>query len=198
MKQTKVELKKLIMKKVQIMKKVIYVFVVVLFFSCGNNKKKNETIDIDTPSTKNVIQKDNILKIAFDIKVKEDDKFQLFYIDESPESKYNVDSRIVLPIQGSDEYQLIKFEFPPNILPYKFRVDVGENKNETLIKIRSVKLTLNNNTIEFDGATIDKFFQPNIYLNKAEDGYERKKVDGRYDPFFTSKAFLIKKMELEL
>ncbi len=178
------------------MKKIILVCLVVFSFAC-KNEEKSIKIKSELPVKKEVVN-DDIFKVFIDIKVNEDDKFQLFYVDDSPEGDFSVDKRLALLIKGDNNFQVIEFTLPANVFPYKFRVDLGENNLETSIEIRSIKLQYNNDVIEIGNLTLERFFQPNIYLEKTVNGYLRKTIDGRNDPFLLSTPLLIKKMELEL
>jgi hypothetical protein len=176
------------------MRKIVLVILLITAFACKEEAKKKE---IKEPVKKEVV-KDNIFRVFIEVKTQEDDKFQLFYIDDSPEGKFNGDKRLVQQVKGGDEVQIIQFTLPKEVLPYKFRIDLGENNYETIVVIKKVKLMYNNEVIEIDDLTLPRFFKPNVYLEKVETGYLRKTIDGRNDPFLLSTPLLIKKIELEL
>lgn len=187
------------------MKKIILAALVMLVISCKNDKKQNtegeQKIDKTDNRSKEVVSKeDNILTLTMSFKVLEDDKFELYYIDDSIDGVFNSEDRLAVYIKGNRDFQTIEFKLPEHSLPYMFRLDLGDNVNkyETPIEIRSVKLELNGNTIDIDDTIMDSFFQTNVYLQKTNGGYLRKIVDGKYDPFLLAKPVLIKKMELEL
>lgn len=147
-----------------------------------------------------VDEKDNIFKVSINAKFLEDDKIELHYINDFSNGTFNTKDREAIYIKGSNEFQLIELSLPKGVLPSKFRIDLGDNINmhETQIDINSVDIELNGNVINIDKTILDSFFQPNIYLERNENGYLRKVVKDKYDPFITSKAILIKKIELEL
>lgn len=180
------------------MKKAVLILIAIICFSCKDETKNKESQIVETP--KEVVVKDNTLSIILDVKVKEDDKLELYYVINSPEDGFSRDNRYATYIKGNNEFQKIEFKLPKDVFPYKLRLDLGDNGNkyETNIEIKSITLQLNNNTIEIDHTTMDSFFQPNVYLQKTDNGYSRKVVDGKYDPFLLAKPVLIKKMELEL
>ncbi|WP_347923215.1 hypothetical protein [Pontimicrobium sp. SW4] len=177
------------------MKKIILSCLVIFSFSCKNEDKK--ATEVQTPIKKEVV-KDNLFKIIMEAKVKEDDKFQVFFTDDSPEESFSANKRLVKNIVGSEEFQTLEFVLPKEVLPFKFRIDLGENSYETLVEIGVIKLEYNNEVIEIDPLTLERFFQPNIYLQKTDNGFMRKTIDGRCDPFLMSTPLLIKKIELEL
>lgn len=186
------------------MKRTVLILLTILTFSCKENKQekpKNNKEKIETQK-KQVLkkEKDNVFKLQFDIKLLENDKFRVFYAENSLDEKFNGEQMIVTSIKGSPEFQTVSIKLPANILPYKLRVDVGENgiKNETVIEFKSIKLELNGNNIIINNDIMNNFFKPNSYLEKTEKGFKRKVVKGKYDPFLVSTALLNKKIEIEL
>lgn len=179
------------------MRKAVLIFLILLSFSCKDeNKPKTDSVN----STSEKAIKDDVLTITLDVRIKEDDKFELFYVDDFTEGGFTGDKRLATYIKPNNDFQTIEFKLPKDVFPYNFRIDLGDNVNkfETLVEIRSIKLQLNGNIIEIDSSIVDSFFQPNVFLQKTEHGYSRKVVNGKYDPFLLAKPILIKKMELEL
>ncbi|PIV92783.1 MAG: hypothetical protein COW44_12960 [Flavobacteriaceae bacterium CG17_big_fil_post_rev_8_21_14_2_50_33_15] len=175
------------------MKKIVCLFLILFAVSCKNDRQNNN----HTPIKKAEI-KDNLFKVNMNIKVDENDKFQLFYIDDSLEGSFSPEKRLAIDVNASDSPQDIQFTLPEKVFPYKFRLDLGENNIETTVEINEIKLQFNNEEILIDKLVLERFFQPNIYLEKTDKGYLRKIVDGRCDPFLISTPLLNKKMELEL
>jgi len=157
----------------------------VFFFctiSCKENKQGNN---------------DDIFKVLVNIKVKEKDEFHLFYIENSIEEGYKEEKKVTYPIVGMSDFQTIEFILPPGVLPKNFRIDVGANRNETLIEIEEVRLILNQNEIIINNRVFNRFFKPNVYIERTQNGFMRRIVKGRYDPFFMSTALLNKKIQLD-
>lgn len=184
------------------MKKIIFIAIAILSFSCKNeaNTRETNTQEANTEETKatEVALKDNILKISINIVVPQDDKLQLFYVDDDPEGNFNPDKRLAINVKANDNAQKITFSLPEGVFPYKLRLDLGENSFESAIYVNSINLELNNNVIDIENEVLERFFQPNIYLEREGNGFNRKVIDGRCDPFLLSTELLIKKMELEL
>lgn len=179
------------------MKRIVIIFLILIAVGCKN--KNQSTSDIEIQETiKEEVKRDNQFKVIMDVTVKEDDKFQLFYIDDSPEGTFTPEKRVVFNLKGDDSPQKIQFTLPQKVLPYKFRIDLGENNIETIVLINEIKLQYNNEKIVIDSLVLERFFQPNIYLQKTENGYLRKTIEGRCDPFLVSTPLLIKKTEIEL
>ncbi|WP_405294441.1 hypothetical protein [Algibacter sp. Ld11] len=182
------------------MKKAVLILILTLSFACKNETKKEveSTIEKTETTVKNI--NDNIFKIEIEAKVTEDDKFDVFYVADDPNGSFSSKSMISKRVKGSKDYQRITFELPKDILPYKLRIDLGDNgsKNLSDISIKSFNLTLNDKKIEIDNATAKAFFVPNVYMVKKDLGYGRRVIDGKYDPFLVSTALLNQKIELEL
>lgn len=179
------------------MKKTVFIFTILLIFSC-KDEKKSSIAPVDVSSEN--VAKDDILTITLDVRTKEDDKFEIYYVDDFSENGYSADKRLAVYVKGNKDYQSITFTLPKEVWPHQLRLDLGENNNkyETPVEIKSIRFKLNNNNFELDGPTIESFFHPNAYMEPITNGYSRKVVDGKYDPFLIAKPVLIKKMELEL
>ncbi|NEV94499.1 hypothetical protein G3567_10130 [Psychroflexus sp. YR1-1] len=171
------------------MGKYICLFALVSLAACKDKKVP----DI----SQNENARDNILKVVMEVKIPEDDTFQLFYFEDASQASYKVEKRISVPVTRSDNFQKVEFELPVKLIPYKFRIDVGEKGLQTPVEIKHIKLEYNTNYIEIENPVFDRFFQTNIYLEKSKNTLIRKEVDGRSDPFFVSTALLIKKMHIE-
>jgi hypothetical protein len=140
---------------------------------------------------------DNAFKVSIKIKVKENDKFQLFYVEDTKKESYTENKRITCSVNGKNNFQNVEFTLPPSVLPEKFRIDVGETKVNTLIEIEEVSINYRNKQVIISDNTFHRFFKPNIYLEKNKNGYMRKTIENRYDPFFISTALLNKRIELD-
>lgn len=185
------------------MKKIIIVLIAIVSFSCkdksDNDKVKKSVVNNEVEKSKTLEIEDDTFKIIMNIKVLEDDKLDVFFVGDSPEGAFNSDSRADGYLRGSDNFQIVTVSLPIGILPYKLRIDLGDNINrhETNIEIKSFKLQFNNSIIELDNTALDSLFQPNIYLQKTDNGYSRKIIDGKYDPFLIASPALITKIETE-
>lgn len=159
------------------MKLLALPFLLFLFFGCKEKIISNEEF-----------------KVSITLKLLEDEKIKLYYL-KGNKGKYNELDKQELFVKGSKELQTIGFVLQQK--PYKFRIDLGENKNETTVYISSIVVSSKESTIKVDDKTIHRFFTHNVYAIKSENGYERRKVLLRYDPFIESTALLHKKIELE-
>jgi len=133
-------------------------------------------------------------KVDITFKILEEDKIKLYYT-RNKEDIYNEQDKQEILVCGSENLQTIDFVLKQ--IPYKFRIDLGENKNETTVYIASVIIKSKGRLIEINDKTIHRFFKPNIYLERQGYEYDRKIIKNRYDPFLESSNLLRKKIQLE-
>lgn len=178
------------------MKNAIFFSLVIIFIGCKNEKKYATDVVTSKFENKQIII-DNLFKVIVDITILEDDRLQLFYVDDTPDGAFSAEKRLEYNVKGNNSSQKIQFTLPEMVFPFTFRLDLGENKFETLVKINSIELNYNSESIFIDNLVLEYFFQPNIYLEKINSGFMRKIINGRYDPFIASSPLLNKKIELE-
>ncbi|WP_296382658.1 hypothetical protein, partial [Winogradskyella sp.] len=160
------------------MKRIILALIVLGFLSCkedkGNSTQKKviEEVGVEKRKTK----KEDIFKVTLNIKMLEDDKIELFYLGEFQDGNFNSKERVAKYIKGNNEFQIIELVLPKGIIPYQFRIDIGDNvnKHETQVDIKSINLELNENIINIDNTLLNSFFHPNRYLEKNNTGYLRR------------------------
>ena len=166
-------------KNILILKSICLLIFLLLFLIACNNRTQNN--------------KKNNFKITLKARVLQDDKFQVFYVDEKNKG-YSEDNRITTSVYKSQDFQEITFLL--STIPLKFRIDLGENRYESIVEIEKVILDNGNDKIELDNSALHRFFESNIYLKRVQKGYSRKALDNRYDPFLESTPLLEKKIEL--
>lgn len=158
-------------------------FIMVLFFavSCVNNKKNQNTT----------------FNITINLEISNDDKIQIFYIPKG-DSVYRDTNLITHKIKGSNNPVELKFSLPN--IPEKFRIDLGEEKIESPVKINQITLKAFDKIINIDGKTVNRFFKPNIFLIETSkiNLFLRQAINCTYDPFMESTPLLHKKIQLEI
>lgn len=165
-------------------------------FSCEDKERQNnETKFIE----KEISIQEDILEVLIEVRVKENDKFQLFYVIDSLDGSFNAMDRVAVSVKGRKDFQSVQFKLPLTAHPFKFRIDCGENGIETPIEIKSLTIKFNGNEISIKEDVLFRVLKPNIYLEKlTSNSYQRKRVNNKYDPFFLSTSLLNKMMELQL
>jgi hypothetical protein len=178
------------------MKNTIFFILVIVFTGCKNNQQPNTAEKPHFAKSEEVIN-DNLFKVILDVTISENDRLQLFYVDDMPDGVFSAEKRLAYNVKGKDTPQEIKLTLPRKVFPYKLRLDFGENKIETPVKINSIELKYNSDSIVIDALVLEQFFKPNIYLEKVDSLYLRKTLNGRYDPFLVSTPLLNKKIEID-
>lgn len=137
--------------------------------------------------------------VDFNVRIKsvDDDILQLFYVDD-PKLSYTDSLLIRKRISGKDAFQNITFKIPTEKQVLKLRFDIGEKGSHSNIIIESINIVSGDKSILIDQSNFHRFFKPNIYI-ETEDFklFKRDSINGKYDPFFLSKALLEKKMQIE-
>lgn len=167
--------------------KVYIVFMIFLqFFSC-NQGKFGES-------------KKGDLLITISLRVLEDDKIELFYSGKTSLNRFDENQKFSQLVKGSSKVQKIKFRIPIESNPLKLRIDLGDNRKKkvSIIAVKEIELKRNGNVIRIDESLVNSFFQSNVYLQKTEQGYLRRIVNNKYDPYLVSKPILSKKIKIEL
>lgn len=128
--------------------------------------------------------------IILSAKVLEDDVFQLFYW-ESSEQNFSIKKSVRTKVKGSPKLQEIAFELPDLLGLQRLRLDIGENKNQEVILIESLKFSSDKNEYTFNQSDFNQLFAPNKYVKPLSNGKYSAipgfKDDKEFhDPYFIS------------
>ncbi|WP_159022156.1 hypothetical protein [Formosa sp. L2A11] len=168
------------------------ILILLCFFQLFSCKKKGENSNLKQTTI------DNVFSVDLNIKILEDDKLQLFFIQDNSESGFSFQKKVNVNVQGKDEFQVVSFKLPSNVIPIRFRLDLGDNRKESEVQIKSILIRLNNNVISVDNSTIQRLFNPNKYLITSDYiSFERKIIGNDYDPYLLSTPLLNKKIEID-
>lgn len=166
----------------------IIIFFVI--FGCKRNAEKEV-----------YIKEQENFRIQIESTIPKDDSFFLYYLDEEVKGKpkFTEEKKLTEKVLGAEAFQKVSFKFPENTYPHQFRIDLGTNKDQEVIVIRSIKLHYKGQIISIENDVLDIFFIINkfIDLNAADGKLRFKKIANRKKPFIIAKPILLKKMELE-
>lgn len=164
------------------MRKIIFIVIVLLVTGCKNQNKETKK-----EKEERVIEMNSYLSVTVKAKVLEDDKFQLYFSEEII-GQYHPDDIIEANVKGIDKFQNITFNLPEHIYPIKLRIDLGVRKIETPIYIDEIVLSTGTNKKVLKNAELLEYFKPNKYIELDEFSsiYDRKTIEGLYDPFLIS------------
>ena len=161
------------------MRKTICLLVLLFVFGCKNNNKEtkqNNTIDINS-----------YLSVIIKVKVKEDDRFQLYFSEEII-GQYHPEDIIEVDVKGENKFQKVTFDLPKYVYPTKARIDLGVRKIETPVVIDEIIFSTGTNKKVFTGSELLEYFKPNkfIELDTISRKYNRRSIDDVYDPYIIS------------
>jgi len=123
--------------------------------------------------------------VEVDVRVQENDIFYVYYLDED-QKQWSDNFSKYQRIKGSDKEQKITFELPVEKPIQKIRLDIGANKQQGPIKVKSITLKSEIGQNVFSDS-IPELFDLNAYAVYKNGYYYPKEVSGRYDPFLVSK-----------
>ena len=156
------------------MKKYIYSLVVALL----------SFLAISTYLNRQTIQPSKIL-VEVEASVPFDDIFYVYYLQEGVKN-WSDENSSHLRIKGSNTAQKLLFEVPIDKKIEKIRIDIGANKQQGPIQIKSLVLSSEIDRIELKDS-INTLFSLNVYTLFSEGLYKTREVEDRYDPFLISK-----------
>ncbi|WP_417437579.1 hypothetical protein [Idiomarina abyssalis] len=143
------------------MKKLFLLLTLIFLISCKNSNSEVYS-----------------LRVIFDLKIKENDKFKFYY--KSDGESFSKDKSIVQNVIGNEGFQKIKF-IAPSLAP-SIRLDYGTEKNQEItiknitFKYKDKKYVINQNDVHKAFAKnkwielVDKnnaIYRPKIIENKA-------------------------------
>ena len=153
----------------------------ICLFSMISCKKEVKPLDVEKEPVATIEQEldKELLKVSFDLIVKKDDNFHLYYTEDGT-INFDEKKSIWLPVKGGDEIQEVTFKLPENVLPTHLRVDFGFGKNEAQsdIDLKSFRLKYYDKIFEAKDASIFNYFYPNIdnTINPINTTILKKKV----------------------
>ena len=131
----------------------------------------------------------NFYQVIINVVAKKNDTFQLLYTLK-PKTSFIPNKIISNTFKGTNKFQKVKFNFPQDLIPYNYRIDVGSNREQKSLKIKSISFRFKENEVYIPRHLIPKFFKQNEYIsfNEKENTYNlsTKKNNNilKYDPFF--------------
>lgn len=172
-----------------------------LLLGCGSkDQSKTPPANIKKESVLKQKHKNKFFEIELVYKVSADDVFQVFYTSLDADEKFSQESSIKGNVVPSEEFNMVTFKLPKNILPYKLRIDLGEQISQSEIYIKEMNLKYDGNEIQIKPDLIPRLFSINEFIdfNSKTGKFIFSEVSGRYDPFIISSPLLNKKIEMDL
>jgi len=157
---------------------------ILVIASCKDESKEAAKDEQKLPETFNV---------SFNLTVKKDDTFQLYYTEDGT-LNFGDALSVKSVVKGSDKPQEVLFKLPVDVLPTNIRLDLGENKEQESIVVNSMKLKYFDKIFEAKENLVKKYF----YLLEAQEKYDEatstislvKPAGQPYDPLMWSNEAL--------
>lgn len=159
------------------MNNIIILIFVLFFLSCENNSKKDFAIIVTGKFLK-------------------DDKFQLFYTENAIKPYAEIQS-FYRHVNGRDNFQKIRFNFPKSVYPEKFRLDIGENIDQKRMIISNILIEADDKSFEIKPKDFSKYFAHNEFIKNIDYSIGELELisdKGLYDPFLLATPLLIEKL----
>lgn len=133
------------------LKRIFLMFVLVSTVLGCKNETKEESVTQET-----TVETINSFKMTASVIVKKDDDFCLLYTQDG---SLNFKEGVWKGVKGSENEQNVEFLLPQDTFPTQLRLDLGRNKDQDDIVIKSVKFEYLGNVLELVGPQIGVFFR---------------------------------------
>jgi len=135
--------------------------------------------------------------VEIDVEVEKSDIFHIFYLTNNFENYFIGKQAIGVSVIGRKEFQKIKFNLPKDTIPTRLRIDFGSNKEQNIIKLKSIKISYEDRTLTLTDSLFTKYFEHNKFIDLLGDETMKLILDkeGKYDPYIIGKVWLNRKLE---
>jgi hypothetical protein len=175
----------------------IYLFLIIAFLGCKEEKKTSENPVENEINEKN--ESDSFFTLKINAKIEKDDNLILFYLEEDQDNISKKNS-IELPVVGKDNFQNLTFKVNRDVLPTRLILKFGNEEKSQTIVMNEVKISYHENDISISKENFFSFFNPNKFIEYDKTTYTAiaTEKDGVFNPFFVSRKTLEDKIYLEL
>ena len=165
---------------------LIALLTLVIFVSCKDEKnpKTEDAVVAETPK--------ETFKVGLDLVIKKDDSLQIYYKDQGM-TDWVFDKCVTKVVKGSDQVQEVIFNLPEDVLPSELRFDMGTNKSQGEVEIKSFKMNYLDKTFVAKDTLFFQYFYPNDQIDYNRSKAIAKpivKANTPYDPIFISREVL--------
>lgn len=177
------------------MNKILFGFLITsALISCGDKKDKNTENDASSTETPVVIT--NPLKVTLDAIVPKDDTLEIYYRFDS-NSDFEAMYMINAAVKGNDSTQNITFDLPTDKKIYDFRIDFGNNKDQSEIQIKNFNMQFKGASFNVKDTLFYQYFLNNEFIDytRAKAIAKPKQVNGAYDPIFMPREVFAMEVE---
>ncbi|RBA29701.1 hypothetical protein [Flavobacterium tibetense] len=165
-----------------------YLLFTIVFVSCKKEKTDNQ---IESE------EKSKTFDVTLNMVVSQDDNFQIFYIDGSNQD-FDENKSLWVSVKGSLEPQDIIFNLPEDVIPSNIRLDLGNNENQSAMKLNSFKMSYYDKSYELKDTLILRNFVIGEQLNYDKTTSTLTPNKGKatiYDPLLYPQSNLREEIE---
>lgn len=128
-------------------------FVYMALFSCKKEVKEEAAEAVVVDDTK------DLFKVSLDLVVKKNDTLHLYYTEDGS-INFTEESSVWLPVTGKETNQEVTFILPKDVYPTQFRLDLGVNKAQEDIVLKTVSFNYLDKKFASTGVDIANYFIP--------------------------------------
>jgi hypothetical protein len=174
------------------MRKLTFIaFSFLVLLSCKNEQSNTAKEVEDAP-------KSDLYQVILNVKVLNDDSFQIFYKYEN-EAPFLEENSKWVEFKGSQDAQDIIFTLPANEIPSFFRIDFGVNNKQAPIEFFSLTFDYQGKKVTIGQNELTNIMIPNECIEITNSGTQvilnLKENNGIYDPLMYSEISLQKRLE---
>ncbi|WP_413533397.1 hypothetical protein [Empedobacter brevis] len=168
------------------MNKILYgVLISSFLISCGDKKGERSKSNESNGDTVVPVVITDPLKISLNAIISKDDTLEVYYRFE-PNANFESMYVVSTPVVGKDSAQNIVFDLPTDKKPYDFRIDFGNNKEQSDIQIKNFNMQYKGNSFNVKDTLFYQYFWNNEFIDYTRNKaiVKPKSVNGTYDPIF--------------
>ena len=167
---------------------VFYILLpLIMLLSCNSAQKDEVTLEKQSSTDE--------VTLTLEASFLQNDKFQIYYTKE-PNVELSGDLVIDKYVYGNDQMQKIDFKFPKGDIPYKIRLDLGENMEQKNISVKNISIQYMDQVINGDDGQFMKSWTTNesLVYDPSRFIYNIKLINGLHDPLFITSVDMEKKL----
>ena len=131
----------------------IGICIMLIFFvltACQETKKEGLTEEekYDSSIQEDDLESKTTLALEIELKIEKKDIIEIYYYEPGSKTFHPKDF-VSTKVEGSEEFQKLIIELPPSIYPERLRIDIGKNRDQEEVFLRTIKLLANNKEYEF-------------------------------------------------
>ena len=182
---------------------IILLLLVFSLLACNNKKDKQKAQEEKAVKSLYKVMGDSLnhtdhFQVDIEALVKESDNFQLFY-SEDYLLTFSSENKLTTFVKDSTAYQTIRFDLDKDIFPERYRFDLGANRNQKEINIKSISIRYENKEVYIPRDSLGAYFVENEYLRHENGIYYFSTIEKNgkitYDPYLLCSHELIRLFE---